>query len=238
MTTTPSSDDRQNVPDVRSRKPSAWAGSWYFVVTILSVGLLAWLPFVHAARRLHRRYVMVLALVYGTLSLLLFILLALTPADLADHTGDVTATISGLLMFAVVIAACVQQALVRKEVYAVPVVRPVDPALAAALSARERRTAARQLVANDLLLAGDLHIGRPDLPHTYDDGGLVDLNNAPAAAIAQACGLNPQVAESIVATRTTCGGFLTVDDVLTMVDVPISAWDLVRDRAIVLPMTS
>lgn len=238
MTTAPPSRDVPSVPDGNPRKPSVWAGSWYFAATILSAGLLAWLPFVHAYRRLRRRYVKVLAVVYGFASLLLFVLLGLTPVDPEDPSADVIATMSGLLMIVTVVAACVQQALLRREAHTVPVVRPVAPALAAALGARERRDEARQILANDPLLATDLHIGRPDLPRTYDDGGLVDLNNAPAAAIARACGFSPRVAESIVTARATCGGFMAVDDVFSMADVPVASWDLVRDRAIVLPMTS
>jgi hypothetical protein len=48
-----------------SRDPSPWAGVWYFLVTVLSFGLLAWVPFVHAAGRLHRRSIIVLAVVYA-----------------------------------------------------------------------------------------------------------------------------------------------------------------------------
>lgn len=87
--------------------------------------------------------------------------------------------------------------------------------------------------ATDPLLARDLRIGRPDLPRNYDDGGLVDLNNAPAADIASVCGLDADTAEAIVDIRTTVGGLAAVDDVSTL--VPFAALARVRDRAVVLP---
>lgn len=219
-----------------THKPSIWAGSWYFVVTIISFGLLAWLPFVHAAHRLHRRSLVILAMVYAAAAAAVVVLLSL-PVDAQGESpgGDAAAVIAGLLIPSIVIAACVQQALLLRKVFATPKGSPAETALAAALDARDRRAAARQIVANDPLLARDLRIGRPDLHHSYDDGGLIDLNGAPAPEIAHACGLSEPVAEAIVAERSTCGGFLAVDDVFSMTDVPVGTWDVIRDRGIVLP---
>lgn len=108
-----------------------------------------------------------------------------------------------------------------------------DRAVATALAARQRRANSRQLVERDPLLAADLRIGRPDLPSDYDDGGLVDLNHAPAAVIAQVCGIDSALAERIAAARAA-GSFLTVDDVLTLVDLPVDCWARVRDRAVLI----
>lgn len=74
-----------------------------------------------------------------------------------------------------------------------PVTQP-DLALTTALAARARRNGARQLASTDPLFARDLRIGRPDLPVTYEDGGLVDI--------------------------------------------PISYWDVLRDRGSVIPLMS
>jgi hypothetical protein len=224
-----------------------WAGRWYFVITIASVGLLAWVPFVHAAGRLRRRSIAVLAVIYGAATAASVVLLTSTPAATDSQTATdsamVTSVIGELLLLSVVIAACIQQVSLRRTVYsgmpsqtgsaATP--SGIDPALAAALAARARRDAARQLAASDPLIARDLCIGRPDLPHPYDDGGLVDLNSAPAAIIAKVCELAADTADTIVGTRTACGGFLTVDDVFTMADVPVNTWDMIRDRGIVIP---
>jgi DNA uptake protein ComE-like DNA-binding protein len=223
--------------------PSAVArlGShWYFVVTIATVGLFAWVPFVHAAVRLGRKSLYARAVAFGLAAAVMGVLLSLAPKDAAGKTvgttGDVLTSVATILGLVVVAVACVQQVKLRREILGLaPGERPAgaDPALAAALAARERRAEARKLVASDPLIARDLRIGRPDLARNYDDGGLVDLNNAPAAVIASVCGLDAATAEAIVDIRTTVGGFAAVDDVSTV--VPYAALDRVRDRAVVLP---
>ena len=138
-------------------------------------------------------------------------------------------------------------ALVRRQVYG-PAVRgdgpsrrpalagppPTDPAIAAIRAARARREGARRIAREDPLMAHELNIGRPDLASGYDDGGLVDLNTAPAEVIASVVGLEHPLAERIVEARGTAGTFLAVDDVLVRVDLPIQTWELLRDRGIVL----
>jgi len=150
-----------------STKASLWAGSWYFLITVVSAGLLAWIPFVHAAGRLRRRSTAVWAVVYGAAAALLVTLLSLTPAEPQSGTaGDTFAMLAGLLLPCIVIAGCVQQAFLRREGYAPQPVAAPEPALAAALAARGRRTEARLIATQDPMLAHDLHIGRPDLPRS------------------------------------------------------------------------
>jgi hypothetical protein len=225
-----------------NRKPSFWAGSWYFLITIVSVGLLAWVPFTHAAGRLRRRSIAGLAVLYAALSVTAVVLIFVAPTDAQDQLteGGMTLVIVGeLLLLALVIGGCMHQIWLRHQVYHVTTAAPEpEPELAVALRARARRAAARKLVADDPLIARELRIGRPDLPGDYDDGGLVDLNNAPAAMIATACELTQRTADGIVAARIRCGGFLTVEDLFSMADIPIGAWDMVRDRSIVIPPTA
>ncbi|MGW4060371.1 helix-hairpin-helix domain-containing protein [Amycolatopsis sp. NPDC004747] len=212
---------------------------WYFVVTIATVGLFAWVPFVHAAVRLGRKPLYARAAIFGAVAAVMFTLLSLAPKDdtgkTVGTTGNLLTSIAAIAGLVVVVVACVQQVKLRRELLGLaPAERPgEDPALATALAARERRAEARKLVASDPLIARDLRIGRPDLERDYDDGGLVDLNNAPAAVIASVCGLDAATAEAIADIRTTVGGFAAVDDVATV--VPFAALDRVRDRAVVLP---
>jgi hypothetical protein len=110
-----------------------------------------------------------------------------------------------------------------------------DPAIAAVLASRNRRAEAKALAAGDPAMARELRIGRPDLSgRRYDDGGLVDLNNAPAAAIAAMCDIDLEIAEHIVQARTVGVPFTTVDDVFALVDVPFPLWDRIRERGIVI----
>lgn len=215
-----------------NRHPSPWSGIWYFLITILSMGLLSWVPFVHAAGRLRRRSIVVMAVVYAAGAVTAVVLMSVSPADTQE--GGALVLLADLLLLSMIVVGCVQQAWLRRQVYRATDTT-TDPALAAVRQARARRAEARTLAIEDPLIARDLRIGRPDLPHDYDDGGLVDLNSAPATAIAAVCGLAPTTADSIVTARTRCGGFLTVDDVFSLADVPVGAWDTLRDRGITIP---
>lgn len=222
-----------------SRFPAGW---WYYVITVCSVGLLAWVPFLHAMSRVGRRPEYVRrATLYGIAAAALTLLMAATPLDRQGNpvgtVGQVLSTVGGMALLTVVVLGCVQLTKLRREVYGKPASAPAsetDPAVAEVLAARRRRDQARALAGADPLMARELRIGRPDLARNYDDGGLVDLNQAPAQAIEKVCGIDRAIADSIVAARESRGGFLAVDDVFTAADVPISQWDVIRDRAIVI----
>jgi DNA uptake protein ComE-like DNA-binding protein len=210
-------------------KPPFWAGLWYFALTILSCGLLAWIPFVHAASRLRSRSAVIFAVVYVLADIVISVLLA------AEGRSEVITTIAGLCMIMVMGAACAQLVGLRRAVYAGSTGQVALDPVAAVKAARARRAAARELAQQDPLMARELRIGRPDLPHTYDDGGLVDLNSAPATVIAETCQLPASVAGAIVSARTEGGGFLAVDDVFMLAEIPVNSWDVIRDRGVVIP---
>jgi competence ComEA-like helix-hairpin-helix protein len=225
------------------QRPNRFAsGGWYLVLTILSGGFLAWAPFLHAADRLDRASLRARAASYGVLLMFIFVLTVATPKDAQGDpigaTGHAMNVTAALLAMSVMVAACVQQWALSREIYqlatAAAEAANMDPALAKALAARARRAEARSLAATDPLLAQDLHIGRPELGRGYDDGGLVDINNAPARTIATVCGIKPAAADGIVDLREKRGPFANVDEMLVLVDLPTSAWDRIRDRAIVI----
>jgi DNA uptake protein ComE-like DNA-binding protein len=83
-------------------------------------------------------------------------------------------------------------------------------------------------------MARELRIGRPHLPRTYDDGGLVDLNTAPAQVIAHTCGIELAIATLIVKARAAGITFASVDDVFSVAEIPFPLWDRIRDRAVVI----
>src|SRR4051794_8737525 len=64
------------------------AGGWSFVLTIASAGLLAAVPFWHAAARLKRSAVGRLAIVYMVADAVLFLIAAVTPERPAGTTDD------------------------------------------------------------------------------------------------------------------------------------------------------
>jgi hypothetical protein len=212
---------------------------WYIGVPVLTLGLLTFVPFLHAAIRLRR--------VWVWLATILFMLVA---GGAFYVSGQPEGTTSGAVDALVVIAVLGSMtggatllAKLRHEVYGLG--RPalpapsadrattddVDPAVRRVLQAREKRARARALVTADPLMGRELHIGRPDLEGGYDDGGLVDIASAPGNVIAGVLDLSPEQAAAIVAVRDTA---ITVEDLFSMTDLPVSTWDRVRDRAVIV----
>lgn len=221
-------------------------GAWYYWVTILTAGMFAWVPFLHAATRLRERRLRRRAAVYGLSAVVLVALSNIAPTDAnGDPRGAVGSALStgvALLAVAMVVVACVQLQQVRRTVYGLPepprsVIPPgTDPAVAHALAARERRNTARELAEKDPLLARDLNIGRPDRPRNYDDGGLVDLNTASAGLIVAVCGLMTDEAERLVSARELFpAGFSSIDEVLVYAELSGPAAQVLRDRGVLLP---
>lgn len=224
-------------PSVRARRVPRIADRWYYLVLIATAGLFAWIPFLHAALRLKTAKSRRMALIFGALDAIMYVLLAVRPQDNQDHTsGGPLSTISGLLGLGVIIVGCIMLTPLHQMVYnRNDQPSNTDPAINVALTARARRADARKLAADDPLLAHELLVGRPDLARIYDDGGLVDLNSAPASVIAETCGIRTDVAAAIVETRNHQGPFSTVDELFVLADLPIATWDRIRDRAVLLP---
>ncbi|MEU8266245.1 helix-hairpin-helix domain-containing protein [Sphaerisporangium sp. NPDC049002] len=113
----------------------------------------------------------------------------------------------------------IQSLIIRKQVFDRSE-SPNDHAVAHAQHRRELRQQARDLVERDPALARELRIGRPDLPRQYDDGGLVDMNHAPAEVIASLPGMTTELARRVVEARAGVGGFISAEDVSIAVDLP------------------
>jgi DNA uptake protein ComE-like DNA-binding protein len=218
------------------------ASRWYYVVVVATAGFFAWIPFLHAAIRLRTRRARWLAAIFGGADALIYVLLAIEPDGTHGQAASgAIGTIGGLLALGTLITGCVFVAPLRRMVYDGlvdandPAQPAIDPAIKAVLAARARRDDARKLVADDPLLAKELHIGRPDLTGDYNDGGLVDLNSAPADVIARICDIPAEIAGAIVEFRDRSGqSFTNADELFVMADLPVSMWDRIRDRAVLL----
>lgn len=213
------------------------SGGWYFVLAIATAGILAAVPFWHAATRLGRVQVRKLALAYTAAGVYLVVLMSLTPPQNPDGTSanPTLSTIGGLSALVVIVAACIQLRPLRRDVYGGQGVVPVhaDPAVARALGARARRQETRQLLAREPGLQRELGIGRPDLGRGYDDGGMIDVNTAPAEVIARVANVSPADAEAIVAGRTARGGsWYDMAELVDNVSLTVSAREQLQERAV------
>lgn len=99
---------------------------------------------------------------------------------------------------------------------------------------RSLRDEARKLAAEDPALARELRIGRPDVPRTYDDGGLVDVNHAPPEILAALPGMTPEMVERVVRRRDEQGGFLSVEEMAVDADIPPDVLPQLADYTIFL----
>ncbi|WP_214403555.1 hypothetical protein [Pseudonocardia lacus] len=209
------------------RGPWGWFthGGWYLVVIVLSIGMLAFVPFVHAAIRTHRALMWLWAVLYSGAVITLFILAG--PYRVGGWA-------IGLVIVASIHSLVLRQQVWKQTAVGLPPPPAVDPAIAAVLAARARREEARRVVERDPAMARELGIGRPDLPRSYDDGGLVDLAAAPAEAIASACDIDLAHATLITEARDNGIHFATVDDVFSVTDIPFPLWERIRDRGVVV----
>lgn len=112
---------------------------------------------------------------------------------------------------------------------------PVDPAVQAVLDARARRAEAREIASSDVEMAVELGIGRPDVPSDFDDGGLVDLNNAPADVIARTLDWPPKLAAKLVSERDAMLGYASMAEALALSSISHRWLDRDAERIVVLP---
>lgn len=220
-------------------------GKWYFLVTILTCGLFAWVPLLHAGSHLKDSGLKRLAAIHGAAAAVSMALISIAPENSEGESTGPMATVGAIIALGIMISACVKLSTVRRQVYPFapvhgqyfqPQTPAVDPSVQNALAAREHRDKARKIVQSDPALARDLRIGRPDLEREFYDGGLVDLNNAPASILSHYCGIPPEAAERIVTTRALYAeGFSSVEEAIVVSDQTFTAAGFLRDRGVVLP---
>ena len=106
---------------------------------------------------------------------------------------------------------------------------PNERAVDSARARIRRRSQARELAMADYVLARELEIGRPDVPHEYDDGGLVDINHVPGDVLASCLGLTPQETAAVVAARDQLGGFTSPEELSAYAQLAPDRVDALRD---------
>jgi DNA-binding SARP family transcriptional activator len=183
------------------RRPLGWRG-WTLkvvaaLVPLVTVALGAGPLMALLAARRRSRWLGVEATVYFVVTIIAFAILGSAPEDV-DRVQDVLAFIGVL---ATVAACSVHAALI------VPL-RPKGPDVERDV----RRQQAREIVARHPQVARELGIGRPDLPNRFDDGGLIDLNDAPESVLKTLPGVPPEHAALIIAERNQRGPFRSLED--------------------------
>jgi hypothetical protein len=104
-----------------------------------------------------------------------------------------------------------------------------EQAMAAAHARMKRREEARGIAGGDPVLRSELRIGRPDLTRSYDDGGLVDVNQVPSWVLSSHLGLSPQEAAAVTAARANLGRFVSPAEVTQYAQLAPDRLDAVAD---------
>jgi DNA uptake protein ComE-like DNA-binding protein len=198
-----------------------WALLPLFTVGMGTAAVVAW-----AGWRLRSRVVGALAAMDAVVTVV-SLWLAQAPADTPRNNA------AGVVIATVLVGGGLATTFALRPRLVGPSVQ--DPALTAALDRRARRAEARELVERDPALARELGIGRPDLEHEYDDGGLADVNHVPAPVLADLPGMTPEYAEKIVAARGEHGGFGSVAELEVWADLPRGVAEELADRVVFLP---
>ncbi|GAA1941638.1 ComEA family DNA-binding protein [Nocardioides hwasunensis] len=222
------------VGPVATRRPP----KWLWLLPVLSIGLLAFVPPIAIAAKARTRRTWAWAIGLSAAWLVGFATIGSSESDSA------TSDLGGFIYFGTWIA-CVVYALVMgpkvpwpaKGAYVPAGPPPFDPnaaAVAGVHAGRQKRHEARELARRDPMMARDLRIGRPDLPRQYDDGGLVDVNSAPAEVMGQWLGLAPAEAAQVFDARQQLGRFEHAEDLVNLAGLEPSTFDRVSERVIVM----
>jgi DNA uptake protein ComE-like DNA-binding protein len=193
--------------------------SWIWALSpLISAGFSTPITFAIAAYRTRKLHFQIATVFYTTLVVLGF--------ALPESIGFVCWDLNWIM-------GAVHALVVRSRAFPPP--RPqseqaIESAMKAVKERRELRRKAREIVAGDPGLARELGIGRPDLDRTYDDGGLVDVNTAPAAVLTQLQGITPELADRIIRIREARGPYRSVEDLSVFADLPPALTDALADR--------
>ncbi|MEO3807854.1 helix-hairpin-helix domain-containing protein [Sphaerisporangium sp. B11E5] len=205
----------QGVPPYQPPPPSGAGSVLWALAPLYTCGFATPFTMGYAAARARSAWLALSALVYA-LGLVLFVTGVAADAPGGDDTLEILAVLGSTLNW---LGGTVHSLIVRKHVFERRD-SPNDQAVAMAQYRRELRQQARELAERDPALARELRIGRPDLPRQYDDGGLVDMNHAPAEVIATLPGMTAELARRVVTAREEVGGFISAEDVSIAVNLP------------------
>ena len=215
-----------SMPPGRAALSVTWAA-----LPFLTLGYAT--PFTFAAVALWRRSLHLLvstAAYLGVFALMLYMLPGIGRDDGTERTV-------GILLFVLAVVGCAHAFIIRRRVFDPHGLSGVDNEAVVERVKRQRllRDKARELAREDPGLAKELRIGRPDLPRQYNDGGLVDVNHAPAEALALLPGITPELAGRIERVRAEAGGFVSAEELSAVAGLPPSLTGEVADYAVFIP---
>lgn len=222
--------DPRAISDGMSPGRAALSVTWA-ALPLLTLGWATPLCFTGAALWRRRVHLVIAALVYvGVFA----VQLVLAPKVRTDETARGLAQAT---LFCQAVLGCFHAFYIRRGVFdphAVAGTAGNEAAIELVRRQRVLRQKARELAAGDPGLARELRIGRPDLVRHFDDGGLVDVNHAPAIALTELPGVTEEMARRIVKVRDETGVFVAPEELSARADLPPSLTSGLTEFAIFL----
>jgi DNA polymerase-3 subunit epsilon len=197
-------------PSATQARPSAWSIAWA-LVPLLTLGLLTSVIVGHASIRLRSRTIAVTGALYAIATVCFMTLATIYP----DGSPPVAANAVMLVCFlGPWLGGTVQAFTLRRRMFTPNTAAANNQTAEDYVRYRARlRAQARQIAAMNPVYARELRIGRPDLPRTYDDGGLIDINHAPTQLLVGLPGITAPIAQQITELRQQRGPFVSAEDV-------------------------
>ncbi|WP_157407870.1 ComEA family DNA-binding protein [Actinomadura atramentaria] len=223
--------DADERPGRRGWVFSIGVGVLYGAVPLVTLGMCAPLPFIYAAVRRNSFPLGIFTSLYIAWVMVVFKM----ASGGGSHSMFENMMLGGLWLgstvhaFAVGVIGCRGPRRRKRDIIVTPLAVERDRIAQAAASRRRRlRAKARALAERDPDAARELRIGRPDLPRTHDDGGLIDVNHVPARVLATLPGLDSAAIVRLIERRVARGGFRSVEDMARDLALPT---DLLHDLA-------
>jgi len=196
---------------------------------LFTLGFLSPVPFgIAYARTRARRH---LAALVFWVTMLAGLVASIVIAAGADHGAK--SDVVGLFVIANWIGATVHTLVIRKDVGRAMALER-DPRLESAERLVGRRRRAARIARSDPDRALELGIGRPDVEGAFD-GGLIDVNHAPAEVLRRLPGIGPEEAERIIELRMNGSGFVSAEDLGMVLDLDPGVQQELSPRAVFLP---
>jgi hypothetical protein len=207
-----SADDREDDDD---------RANWVWL-SLIPLGLGAWAP-AYAGSRVRNRQWLAFGAVWSLIAAIGWVV------AIASNGGA-----AGGLLIILGWAGAVATSFAIRDRYREALASPFETAVLSAEDRLAQRERARRLARERPALALEMGVGRPDLPNAQD-AGLVDLNNAPAAAIAGLPGVDDALAAQIVRARADTHGFSSVEDLGAALDLDGHLVEDLRECVVFLP---
>ncbi|SCF17668.1 BTAD domain-containing putative transcriptional regulator [Micromonospora mirobrigensis] len=220
----------------RGDPPKRWVSHLGTVLAaatvLLSFGTLAWMVLLFYAIRRRRAWLFVAAAAYFAAFLLFAVGMDLSEISDPDAPPSTLDSLAIIGLGAAWVGGTGHVVLLNRRV-AEALHRGADQPETD--ERRIRREQTRYLLDHYPPARHELRIGRPDLPRTFDDGGLVDINAVDDAVLAALPGLTDEQRRLIVADRRQRGPYGSVEELGGRCGLPAAVTGRLRDVLIFLP---